>query len=324
MPLTLSATGSIEPLRTAAVMAQVGGVVKRIRFREGDDVRAGQLLLELDTRPLRAARDRAAADLARDRAEANVAHSEAERARALREKDLLSPAEVDAKVAAAAAAAAAVQADEAALRAANVDLSYASVRAPIGGRTGRLTVHEGDLVRAAAGDPLVVINQTRPVRVRFTVPASALPLLEEARRTQPRVTVRTGDDDVPAEGPLVFVDNAVDPASGTLLLKGEIDNGDGRFVPGQTVDVRLVLSVDPNALVVPAVAVTTGQQGAFVYVLQPDSTVASRPVVVRRADADVAVIASGLARGETVVTDGQLRLSPGAKVLVQHPERDAR
>jgi multidrug efflux system membrane fusion protein len=192
------------------------------------------------------------------------------------------------------------------------------MRAPIGGRTGRLMVHVGDYVKAATSDPLVTIIQPHPIRVRFTVPDRDVPLLQRHRDQALRVELVSGVDSIPAlQGKLVFVDNAVDPVSGTLLLKGEFPNKDGRLVPGQFVDVRLVLFVAQGTLTVPSRAVSAGQQGSYVYVMKPDSTVEPRPVSVDRTTDDFAIIASGLSAGETVVTDGQLRLSPGAKVSIR-------
>jgi multidrug efflux system membrane fusion protein len=179
-------------------------------------------------------------------------------------------------------------------------------------------VHEGDYIRAATSEPLVTINQIHPVRVRFTVPETDVPMVQQYRNRSPRVIVTPSSvDSVDLTGALVFVDNAVDPTSGTLMLKGEFKNLDERLVPGQFVKVRLVLYEDPNATVVPAPAVTAGQEGSFVYVLNPDSTVTPRPVDVARTVDELAIVQRGLQPGEVVVTDGQLRLSPGAKVLIR-------
>ncbi len=317
VPFALVSTGTVEPIQTAAVGSQVGGVVTRVTFREGDDVRAGQVLFELDPRPFRAALDQALAALGKDRSQAENARLEAERSGKLLEQNLISQAEWDQKRSADEGWAASVRADSAAVRTARLDLEYASIRAPISGRTGRLMVHAGDYVKSGTTDPLVTINQMHPVRVRFTVPESAVPLVQRYRAAKPRVRVRASDLDPPLEGGLVFVDNGVDPSSGTLLLKGEFPNRDGRLVPGQFVDVRLVLYVEPRATVVPTPAVTTGQQGPYVYVLNPDSTVALRPVEIERTVDELAIVTSGLRPGEIVITDGQFRLAPGAAVLVR-------
>ncbi len=318
MPYALDATGTIEPLQSTAVGSQVGGTVVALGFREGQDVRAGQLLYQLDPRPFRSAVEAAAAALAKSRAQARAARLEAERAEKLFEQKVLSDAEWEQKRAAAETWLATVSGDSAALRNARLQLEYASIRAPISGRTGRTSVQKGDLVRAATVEPLVTINQTKPVRVRFTVPGTEVGTLQRRRGTPPRVIVRsTSGDSSSHEGPLVFVDNAVDETSGTLLLKGEFPNLDGRLVAGEFVNVRLVLDVEDEALVVPAVAVTTGQEGTFVYVMNADSTVTARPVTVSRMLDETAVLAAGLTVGETVITDGQMRLSPGAKVVVR-------
>lgn len=321
VPFALVATGTVEAIRTSSVGSQVGGVVTRILFREGDEVGRGRILIQLDPRPFRNALDQAVAALAKDRAQARAARLDAERARALVERKLVSDSEWDQKRAAADSWLATVAADSAAERIARLELEYSSIRAPIAGRTGRLLVHEGDYVKAATSDPLVTINQTRPVRVAFTVPVDAVPLVQRYRSARPRIYVRpAGADSATAiQGRLVFVDNAVDAASGTLLLKGEFDNRDGRLVPGQFVDVRFVLFDQPNAVVVPAPAVTSGQQGSIVYVVNADSTVTPRPVQIERSADELAVVRSGLEPGETVVLEGQLRLSPGARVVVRSP-----
>lgn len=318
MPYALDATGTVEPLQTTNVASQVGGTVVALGFREGADVRAGQLLFQLDPRPFRSVVEAAAATLAKSRAQSRAARLEAERAQKLFEQQVLSESEWEQKRAAAETWLATVHGDSAALLNARLQLEYASIRAPISGRTGRSPVHKGDLVRASNTEPLVTINQTRPVRVRFTVPGTEVGVLQRRRSAKPRVFVSpTSGDSTSYEGPLVFVDNAVDEASGTLLLKGEFPNGDGRLVAGEFVEVRLVLDTQTDALIVPAVAVTTGQEGTFVYVMNADSTVTPRPVTVSRTIDEVAVLAAGVKPGETVVTDGQMRLSPGAKVVVR-------
>jgi multidrug efflux system membrane fusion protein len=325
MPLQIITSGTIEPVETADVGSQVGGVVQRIAFREGQEVRAGQTLIELDPRPFRAALEQARGALARDRAQWQSARLDAERADRLLEQNLISPSEHDKAGATAEAYAAAVQADSGAVANARLNLEFSGIRAPISGRTGRLNVHVGDLVKAATSEPLVTINQVRPIRVSFTVPQDQIPLIQRYRSAGPRVLVRaSAGDSLDIPGRLAFVDNAVDPATGTLLLKGEFPNRDGRLWPGEFVEVRLVLTVQPDAIVVPAPAVTIGQQGAYVYVLNADSTASPRPVTVLRADDVAAVIAGGLKPGETVVTDGQFRLAPGAKVLVRKAGQGAR
>jgi len=325
MPLQIITSGTIEPVETADVGSQVGGVVMRIAFREGQDVAAGQLLVELDPRPFRAALEQARGALARNRAQWQSARLDAERADRLLEQNVISPSDHDKAAAAAEAYAAAVQTDSGTVAKARLDLEFAGIRAPIAGRTGRLNVHVGDLVKAATSEPLVTINQVTPIRVSFTVPQDQIPLIQRYRHAEPQVLVRaSAGDSLELPGHLAFVDNAVDPATGTLLLKGEFPNHDGRLWPGEFVEVRLVLTVERGVIVVPAPAVTIGQRGAYVYVLNADSTASPRPVTVQRTDDVAAVIASGLKAGETVVTDGQFRLAPGAKVLVRKSGQDPR
>jgi multidrug efflux system membrane fusion protein len=216
MPFELISSGTIEPLQTAGVGSQVGGVVQRVGFREGDEVAEGQLLFQLDPRPFRAALDQAQAALARDRSQYEVARLEADRAQKLYSQNMLSEAEWQQQRNAAEAVAATMSADSAAVASARLNLEYASIRAPIAGRTGQLMVHEGDYVKSATSDPLVTINQIHPVRVRFVVPDDAVALVQRHRSGNPRVRVRIpGADSSAIEGALVFVDNAVDPSSGT-------------------------------------------------------------------------------------------------------------
>ena len=320
VPLVLTATGTVEAAQNADVGSQVGGVVTRVAFAEGQEVKAGQVLFELDPRPFRNAVEAAQATLARDRAQAESARKEADRAKQLYDQNVLSQADWDQKRAASESAIATVKSDEAAVANAKLNLQYATIRAPVSGQTGRLMVHVGDLVKAATSDPLVKVVQTRPVRVRFPVTVADVPLVQKFRKGDPRVEVTIpGGDSLPISGRLVFVDNAVDESSGTLLLKGEFANRDGSLVPGQFVDVRLVLEQEHDRLVVPAAAVSRGQQGAFVYVVQPDSTVQTRPVSVERTLDELVVLNGGVEPGASVVTDGQLRLSPGSRVLIREP-----
>jgi multidrug efflux system membrane fusion protein len=319
MPYAIPANGTVEPIQTAAVGSQVGGVVMHIPFREGDEVREGQVLIELDPRPFHATLDQALGTLHRDLALADNAIHDRDRSKVLFEQGAIAQADWDQKQATAESAIATAHMDSAAVAQARLNLQYATIRAPIAGQSGRLNVHVGDLVKAATSDPLVTINQIHPVRVRFTVPENTVTDVMRYRDKSPRVIVQgEAPDTVDVVGRLVFVDNAVDPSSGTLMLKGEFQNRDGRLVPGQFVDVRLVLFEDPHATVVPAQSVTIGQQGPYVYVLNADSTVTPRPIAVSRTVDEYTIVSGGLRPGEVVVTDGQLRLAPGVKVVVRH------
>ncbi len=319
VPLELAAVGTVEPLSSATVHAQVGGIVTAIRFREGDEVRAGQTLFQLDRDSFEALYARARGTLARSRAQAHSARLDADRASTLFAQSLISSSENEQKRAAADAARAGVLADSAAAASAALDLAHTSVRAPISGRTGERHVNVGDLVKANATEqPLVEIRQVQPVRVRFAVPERELALVQRATRGEAQVLVSPagGESGEASPGRLVFVDHAVDPASGTVLLKAEFANADRRLWPGGTVDVKLVAANERDVIVVPGAAVTRSQQGTFIYVIEPDTTVRQQMVAVRRMAGEFAVIDSGIALGDVVVTDGQFRLAKGSKVIV--------
>ena len=321
VPYELDATGTVEPIASADVLPQVGGMVTRIAFREGDDVRAGQVLVELDKTSFATEVARTAALLERDRAQARTAQLAWERTQSLARQQLVSPGEVDDARSAAESAAATVLADSASHTRAVIDFEHATVRAPISGRTGKLGVHVGDVVRAnEAASSVVTIHQLRPIRVRFTIPQTDMSELQGERQRDVRVYVVKDDaDSAGAEGRLAFVDNQVEAASGTLLLKGEFANTDGELWPGAFVRVRLKLHEQAGATVVPTAAVNNSQSGTYVYVVKADTTVDLRKVTVSRNWQDLSVVASGVSPGETVVTDGQVRLSPGAKAAIRVP-----
>ncbi len=322
VPFELAATGSVEPLQAVAVQPQVSGPIVRVRFKEGQDVKRGDVLFEIDARPFRSALQQAEAVLARDRATARNAKQEAGRYEALAQKEYVTAQQFEQARTTAAASAATVAGSQAALEEARLNLQYATIRAPIAGRTGSLRVREGNLVRAADATPLVTINQIRPILVRFALPAANLALVQRYRASGVGVRaapVGAGDTSV---GVLSFVDNAVDTATGTILLKGTFPNRDGRLWPGEFVSVRLQLYVQEDALVVPSVAVVAGQQGSFLFVVQPDGSAAQRRVSVDRSAGDLAIVTGNLRAGECVVTDGQLRLRAGSKVQVKNAGPD--
>ena len=320
VPVQVAATGTVEPIQTVAVLPQVQGVIVAVRFHEGQEVAAGQVLLELDARPYEAALQQAQATLARDQVQAENARLDANRYAALVQNASVSREDYQQKQAAADAQSALVRADSAAVAVARLNLEYATIRAPIAGRTGGLTVREGNLVRPATGTPLLTINQLRPILVRFAVPASELPALLRPPRSHGarQVLVRGDRDSLPAAaGELAFIDNHVDSATGTVMLKGRFANRDETLWPGEFVQVTLVEDVDSAATVVPTQAVVNGQQGTYVFVVGADGRVSQRAVSVARTLDSLAVIASGLAPGTVVVTDGQLRLSPDARVEIR-------
>src|SRR5881296_3266178 len=325
IPFEITATGTVEPLQTASVQAQVTGILTAVAFHEGDDVAAGQLLFQIDPRPFQAALAQARGMLGRDVAQALNAQLEADRYGELVKQDYVTKQDYDERRANADALRASVRADSAAVANAQLNLEWAAIRAPIAGRTGRLLLRAGNLVRSNAADPLVVINQIRPILVRFAVPQKHLADIQRYREHQLPVFVSPSQSDTMfSEGVLTFVDNSVDTTTGTVLLKGEFLNRDNALWPGEFLNVRLQLYIDPKALVVPAQAVMTGQQGTYVFVVNQDGTARSQPVTVERPAGAYAVIGQGVQAGDEVVTDGQVRLVPGASVEVKGVAEPAR
>ena len=318
VPFQVEATGTIESMRSAAVVSQVGGLLLHVRFHEGDEVAQGQVLFEIDPRPFAAAVQQAEANLSRDLAQADAAVRDAARYATLAKDKFVTEEDYQAKQASADALTATVRADSAALTLARLNLGYATIRAPIAGRTGSLLLHEGNQVIAnQSATPLVTINQLRPILVRFPVPATQLPELQRRAAQRLHVLVRPAQDTAVYQGDLAFVDNHVDASTGTVLLKGHFDNAGGRLWPGEFVDVTLVLGEQTDALVVPAQAVMNAQQGTYVFLITPAGTAKQQPVQVQRTLDTLAVIARGVAPGDMVVTDGQSRLTADARVEVR-------
>ena len=319
VPLEITGIGTVIAATTVAVRAQITGEMTAVHFKEGDDVQQGQLLVSLDKRPFEAALQQAQATLERDTAQANNARAQAARYRDLQARGIATKEQVDTSTTQAAALDATVAADRASVDNARVQLEYATIDAPISGRTGLLQVHPGNLIRANDTIPIVTINRITPVYVSFAVPEAQLPELKRYM-ARGQLTVRAlppSETGNPSIGHINFIDNAVDTATGTIRVKGTFPNEDRRLWPGQFVNVTLTLSQDPNAIVVPLLAVQTGQQGTYVFVVKSDQTVEMRPVTVARNRDAESVIKEGLKAGETVVTDGQLRLVPGSRVTVK-------
>ncbi|HEX4934113.1 MAG TPA: efflux RND transporter periplasmic adaptor subunit [Gemmatimonadaceae bacterium] len=321
-PYLVMANGLVEPMQSVAVQSQVGGVLLRVHFREGDEVQAGQLLFTIDPRPYEAALRQAQAVLARDLAQAENARRDSARFAALVQKDYVTRAQADQAAANATALAAVVEAGRAAVASARLDLEYATIRAPIAGKTGALLVREGNLVRPGAVPPLVVINQIRPILVRFSVPEREFPQVQRyATKGALPVRVLHAPNDAkpapPVAGTLSFLDNEVDTTTGTVTLKGRFANEDRRLWPGQFVRVELELYRESGAVLVPSQAVQTGQDGAFVFVVDAERKAVMKPVTPGRQVGDLTVIEQGLDAGERVVTDGQGKLAPGSKVDVK-------
>jgi multidrug efflux system membrane fusion protein len=339
VPVEVQVIGNVEAYSTITVKAQVGGELNNVHFREGDFVKKSDVLFEIDRRPLEAslnqavantARDRAAlgqaqANLAKDAAQAKYADTQAKRYAELAQSGVISRDQAEqlranadaaqqtvaADQAAIESAKAAIGAGEAAVEMVRVQLGYTTMRSPIDGRTGNLTVKQGNVVTANNMD-LMTINQVEPIYVTFSVPEAQLNSIK-GFMGQGKLAVRAkpqDDDSAEETGSLTFIDNSVDPTTGTIKLKGTFTNSDHKLWPGQFVRVTLRLTTQHNAVTVPNEAVQAGQNGQFIYVVKPDRTVDARPVTVgQRVDQDM-VIQTGLQAGEVVVTEGQLRLAP--------------
>ena len=354
VPIQVRAIGNVQAYATVSVLSLVGGELFRIHFTEGQDVKAGDLLFTIDPRPVQAALQQTEAQLAQHQAQvaqaqANLVRDTAQHENAKIEEDRYKrlveggfvarqqydqirtneqslAATIEADRAAVSTARAVVQADQAMVENARLQLSYTEIRAPIDGRTGNVLIHQGNVVKANdVGNPLVVITRIHPIYVTFSVPEQYLDRIKRYRAAG-ELGVEASVQ-VPADravrGELSFINNVVDATTGTIQLKATFQNADNALWPGQFVNVVLTLTTERGALVVPSRAVQPGQQGPYVFVVKPDLTVENRPVVVAFADGPNSVIAKGLAAGERVVTDGQLRLLPGTRVEIKTPEPPA-
>ena len=318
VPVQLRAIGAAEALSAVTVKTMVNGEIRKVGFREGQDVKKGELIFVIDPRSYEAALKTAEATLARDLALKENAEKDVKRYAYLIEKDLVPKQQFDQVVSNAAALAATVSADNAVVENSRVQLSYCFIRSPIDGRTGSLFVKEGNVVKAN-DTSLVSINQISPIYVTFSVPEQSLAEIRKYREARPLEVeaVAPGQEDPPARGTLSFVSNAVDNATGTIQLKATFPNRDRRLWPGQFVNVTMTLSTLPGAVLVPTAAVQTGQQGQYVFLVKPDMTVEARPVATGPSVGNATVIAKGVQAGDRVVTDGQLRLVPGARVEIK-------
>jgi multidrug efflux system membrane fusion protein len=322
------------------IKSQVTGQLTGINFKEGDLVQKGQVLFNIDPRPFQATLEQTQAALARDTATASNQQAEEARYTDLFQRGLISREQYDAQTATAKASQSTLQVDKAAVDTAQLNLRYARITAPMAGRTGSLGVHVGDIVQANGATAMVVINQVSPIYVTFSVPGRYLAdirkfqsqksLVVEARMqaamlpgAQQQTPSSVAPDVQPdaasgtaEQGTVTFIDNAVDATTGTIKLRGSFENADRALWPGLFVQVTLNLTTEPNALVVPAIAVQASQNGQYVYVIGADRTAQMRPVTIARQQGNEMVVAKGLSAGEEVVTDGQLRLTPGARVTV--------
>jgi membrane fusion protein, multidrug efflux system len=322
VPVRLYAIGNVEPFTTVAVKARVDGQIVSVHFNEGDEVRQGQLLFEIDPRPFAATLQQVQANLLRDRALVDRAADQEKRYKELLQKKFISPDAYGQVKTNLDSAAATVRADEAMVASAKLQLDYCSIRSPVTGYAGKIAIQRGNLVKANDTGPLVTINQVVPIYVSFSVPEQNL---SDVRLHQAngdlRVQANIPHVATPIEGKLIFVDNSADLSTGTIKLKATFPNKDKAMWPGQFVNVALTLYEQQGAIVAPSVAVQNGPTGQYVFVLKADQTVEMRPIKIARTEGDDTVVAGGLKVGDQVVTVGQLRLAPGMRVDTSSPAR---
>jgi multidrug efflux system membrane fusion protein len=320
IPIQVRAIGTVRVIATVNVRPQVSGELKAVHFTEGEDVRKGDELFTLDRRPYDAAVKQAQAALAKSKAVLAGARLDLERVERINAGGAAARAELEAAQTALASAEATVTAEEAAVHSAQLQADFTTITAPIDGRTGGLLVTIGNIVTVNDPMPLVVINQISPIYVAFALPETDLQRVVEAQSRQPlKVTAipRGGGD--PVDGELAFVDNAVDPTTGTVQLRGRFANTNRKLWPGQFVDVVLTVAERPQSVVVPTPVVQTGPRGEYVYVVTAQKTAEMRPVTVAFEHEGEAVIATGLTAGETVILEGHLRVAPGARIEIKPP-----
>jgi len=319
VPVELKVIGNVEAYSTVSIKSRLAGQLVQVNFQEGQDVKQGELIFVIDPRPYEAALKQAEANLERDKALANKAKADAGRYAELIRKQFVSQQDYEQAKATAESLAATVNADSVAVQNARLNLSYCYIKAPITGRTGGLIAHQGNMIKENADTAMLVINQIQPIYVTFAIPEQNLAEIRKYMAVE-KVPVEAsiaGQENHPEMGVLTFIDNTVDKATGTILCKATFTNEAKRLWPGLFINVVVKLSTQPDAVLVPARAIQSSQEGDIVFVIKPDLTVEVRRVEVDRSfDGDV-IIKQGLKPGERVVTDGQLRLVTGAKVEIK-------
>ncbi|HYY60915.1 MAG TPA: efflux RND transporter periplasmic adaptor subunit, partial [Burkholderiales bacterium] len=321
VPVQLAAIGNVEAYSTVALKARVDGQIVEVNFKEGAPVKKGEVLFRIDPRPYDAALRQAQANALRDAAARDQARSQERRYQELLEKNFVSK-EAYAQIRTnAETAAAGAKASEAALEQARLNLEYCTIRSPLEGFVGKVLLQAGNLVKANDVNPLVVINQVRPIYVNFAVPEQSLPEVRKRMADAPlEVEVLPADPKQShPKGQLIFVDNAVDPSTGTIRLRAQFTNEDAALWPGQFVNVSVRLYDEADALIIPSTAVQSGPEGPYVYVVSEEMTAELRRISVRRTEGERTIVANGVAPGERVVTRGQLRLGPKVRVQIAAP-----
>jgi len=316
VPVYLSGLGSVTAFNTANIKSRVDGQIMKVNFREGQEVRQGELLLEIDARPYEVQMEQLQAQLFRDQAQLRDARLNLERYTALIPSGSIAQQQVDTQKALVDQLDGTVRNDQAQINSAKLNITYCHITAPFSGRIGLRQVDPGNIVHASDANPMLILTQLQPIAVIFTLPEDVLPkVAQQMRRGTLEVDAFSRDDQTKlATGKLLTIDNQIDPSTGTAKLKAVFENKDGRLWPNQFVNADLLVEVRKNSTVVPTAAVLRGPQGAYVYTVNPDKTVQDKPVSISLTQGDVTVVADGVNPGETVVTDGQDKLQRGSHI----------
>jgi len=317
VPITIDAIGNAQPYRTVQLKSMVDGQISRVLLQQGQDVHAGELLFQLDKRPFQAALDQAKGKLAEDKATAAYNQAEAKRDEALFKSGVIASQVFQQQQSLAESNLATVQADEAAVEAARVNLGYTDIRAPIDARAGAILINVGNVVQANSANPLAILNQITPIYVQFNIPEDQLNQVRAAGIGRLQVDTSAPNDSEKSVGKLTFINNTVDPTTGTLQLMATFPNRDRRLWPGEFLNVQLILGTQNNATVIPGNAIQTGPQGSYVYIVQPDGTAVAQTVKTSQTYRQLAVISSGVKPGQKVIVSGQMRVVPNSKVQVE-------
>lgn len=322
LPVQIQVIGNVEPFSVVSIKARIDGLIFKVHFKEGQFVHKGDLLFDIDPRDLESQLKLAKATLEKDKAQLEFARAEENRYHALYQEEVISKEMYTQMHTNMEAATSVVAADEAAVESAKVKLDYCKITSPIEGRTGKLLIYEGNMIKANDVTPLVVINQVSPIYITFSVPEKFLDTIRKYKASGKLNVVTSVPSGAEVTGELVFIDNTVDTTTGTIKLKASFLNKENQLWPGQFVNVALILYEQPNAITIPTQALQVGPNGQYVFVIKPDLTAELRSVTVDRSNGTETVIAEGLVPGENVVTVGQIRLSQGTKVVLPKPAQE--